>query len=111
MPRKTAKKHSKKSMKRSKGSKSKTAKKKASKRPSLKMIKNINEVLKCNNQRFGCDVKPFKRLHCYKRAKTNKHSTKPDAIYLTNRRSKGSRKLSKGVLKADDWYDCSHFKK
>jgi ribosome-binding ATPase YchF (GTP1/OBG family) len=111
MTRKTSKKYSKKIMKRSRGSKSKTSKKRASKIPSLNMIKDINKVLKCDNQHFGCNVKPFKRFHCYKRAKTNKHTTKPDTIYLTNRREKGSRKLSKGVLKADNWFDCSHFKK
>lgn len=88
----------------------KTKKNRKSKKPSLKVIKDISKVLKCDNQRFGCDLKPFKKFHCYKRAKTNKYTTKPDSIYLTNKKTKGTRKLSKGVLKVVDWFDCSHFK-
>ena len=109
MPHKTAKKYSKKSMKRGGGSKPKTAKRKTSKKPSLKVIEDISEVLECDNQRYGCDLQPFKKFHCYKRAKTNKHTTRPDSIDLTNKKAKGTRKLSKGVLKVVDWFDCSHF--
>ena len=109
MPNKTIKKSSRKSMSRRGGSKTKTSKRKSSSKKGLKVIEDISEVLKCDNQRFGCDLKPFKRFHCYKRAKTNKHITRPDSIYLTNSKVKGTKKLSKGVLKVEDWFDCSHF--
>lgn len=108
MANKTIKKSSRNSMRRRGGSKTKSSKRKTQKK-GLKVIEDISEVLECDNQRFGCDLKPFKKLHCYKRAKTNKHTTRPDSIYLTNRKVKGTKKLSKGVLKVEDWFDCSHF--
>ena len=110
MANKTIKKTSRKSMKKRGGSKPKSLKRKTSKKGLRRLNQDVSEVLECDNQRFGCDIKPHDQLKCYKRMKMNKHTTRPDSIYLTNKKVKGTKKLSKGLLKfGGEWYDCSDF--
>ena len=85
----------------------KTVKKSKTKK-SLRTV-DVSSVLECSNEKYGCDLKMDKgHYYCYKRSKTEKNKTKPDIITLTNKK-KGTRKLKKGLLKANEWFDCSHF--
>ena len=120
MPRKTTKKSSRTNARktyRRKGSK--TSKKIASPKANttelaemgLKQVKPI-DIIPCTNKKHGCNLKRFKRFKCYKGHKTNKHTTRPDSIYLKNtvKGNKGTKKLKKGLIKVfDKWFDCSHF--
>ena len=75
---------------------------------SLKQV-DINTVVNCTNQKYGCDLKA-KQFTCYKRVKTELKKTGADKIIFTNSRKKTKR--IKPVLRVGQtWYDCSHFKK
>ena len=73
----------------------------------LKPIDTI-PLLKCKNQKYGCDVKA-RKYTCYTRVKYKKNATKADRITLTNRK-RGTLKLKTPILRILDWFDCSHFK-
>ncbi len=68
---------------------------------------NVNTILTCKNQKYGCDVRA-KPYICYTHTRYKKNKTKADKITFT-RSKKGTRKLKKPVLRIVSWFDCSHF--
>ena len=100
------------------GAKSKTAKKFTSPKANSAELRDMGlervnpaKIIPCSNKKFGCEVKPFKKFECFKGVKINKHTTKPDSIYLRNSaKGKGTRKLKTPIVKVfDGFFDCSHF--
>jgi hypothetical protein len=77
------------------------------KKQGLKVV-DINSVLDCKNKKYGCDLKA-KRYTCYTHTKYKQNKRRADIIKFTIRKN-GARKLRTPVLKAIDWFDCSHFK-
>ena len=120
MPNKSIKKSSRKSIKIKKrvnktsrkrgGSKSKKLSPKAnSAELGLERVNTV-KIIPCSNKKFGCKIKPFPRFECLKHHKTNKHTTRPDSVYLLSKKGKGTQKLKKGVIKIfDGFFDCSNF--
>ena len=85
-----------------KGAKRRTLKK----RPGLKTV-NINNILKCNNKKYGCKLQA-KQFTCYRRVKHYKNKSRADKIVFTNRKNK-SKKITPSIRVGDTWYNCSHF--
>ena len=74
----------------------------------FKVVKNAEELFKCENKEFGCEIAPVNTFQCYRRYRTFKNKDGKDAIKFTNRK-KDTKPLKKHVLKVDKLYDCGHF--
>lgn len=70
---------------------------------------DINKQVQCKNLKYGCNLRA-KPYTCLRRYKTTKNKKSPDVINFTNRK-RGTRKLKIPLLKAIDWFNCSHFPK
>lgn len=74
----------------------------------FKVVKYVEDLFKCENKEFGCEIAPVNTFQCYRRYRTHKNKDGKDTIKFTNRK-KDSKPLKKNVLKVDKLYDCGHF--